>query len=67
MNKMFYFIILFFKVVFKNIYLILIFLAASGLSGGTRDLRCGMWDLSLWCVGFSLVEAHELSSCGTQA
>ena len=31
-----------------------IYLAASGLSCGMRDLCCGMWDLSLWCKGSSL-------------
>ena len=43
------------------------FLAASGLSCGTRDLslrRVGSW---LQCVGFSLVVARRLISCGVQA
>ena len=46
-----------------------IYLAALGLSCGTQDLRCGMWDLLLWHVGFSLVVAcsFSLSSCGTRA
>ena len=44
----------------KNIYLfIYLFLgAASGLSCGTQDLHCSMWDLSLRCAGFSLVVAR---------
>ena len=43
-----------------NFYLF-IYLAASG--------RWGMWDLSLWCVGFSQVVARgcSLSSCGAWA
>ena len=52
------------------------FLAVSGLSHGTRDLRWGMWDLLLWRVvsslrrlGFSLVVAcgFSLFSCGARA
>ena len=38
-----------------------------GLSCGTWDLCCGMQYLSLWCMGFSLVAARGLSSCGVQA
>ena len=30
-----------------------IYLAALGVSHGTRDLRCGMQDLSLWHMGSS--------------
>ena len=53
----------------------LFFLAALGLSCGTRDLHCGMWDPLLRRVGsllqhadFSLVVACGLlSSCGLQA
>ena len=33
-----------------------------GLSCGTQDLRCSMWDLSLRCTGFSLVVACGLQS-----
>ena len=40
---------------FKSIYL-----AASGLSCGTRDLRWGMWDLSLQCMGSSLRHTGSL-------
>ena len=46
-----------------------IFLAALGLSCGTRHLCCGMQDLLLWCAGsslrhagFSLVVARGLQS-----
>ena len=45
------------KEIFLKIYW-LIDLAASGLC-------CSMPDVSLWCVGLSLVVAHGLSSCGT--
>ena len=44
-----------------------IYLAALGLSCSMGDLRCGMWGLSLWYAGFSLVAAHRLScpvACG---
>ena len=40
---------------------IIIYLAASGLSYSMWGLHCGMWDLSLRRVGFSLVVAHGLS------
>ena len=60
--------------IFIFYFLIFIYLAALGLSCGTRDLRCGMQDLllrcmgfSLWRVGFSLVVACGLSSCGVWA
>ena len=39
---------------FEDLFLINLFLAASGLS-------CGMWDLSLWHTGFSLVVACGFS------
>ena len=44
-------------------------MAALDLSCSTRDLCGGVWDLSLWCAGFSLVVAcrFSLSSCGVQA
>ena len=42
------------------IYLFIYLLAASSLS-------CGMQDLSLWCMGFSLVVSHSLITCDTQA
>ena len=45
-------------------FFLFFFLAASGLSCGTRDLRCSTRDLSLCCTGSSLVVAHGLlSSC----
>ena len=43
-----------------------LFLAASGLSCGTRDIRCGMQDLLLWCAG-SLLQHLDFSlvvACG---
>ena len=40
----------------------LCYLAVSGLSCGTQDLRWGMRDLSLRCAGFSLVVARRLQS-----
>ena len=43
-----------------------IYLTALGLSCGTRDLGCSMWDLSLLRVD-SLVVAHGLSSVGVRA
>ena len=48
----------FFVFVFKNIYLLILFLAVSVLS-------CGMQFLSLWHSDFSLVVGHRLQS--TQA
>ena len=51
-------------------------MATSGLSCGTWDLRCRMWDPLLWrtgslsqCTGFSLVVVcgFSLSSCGVRA
>ena len=47
--------------VFKKIfiYLFILFLALSGLS-------CSMWDLSLQCMGLSLVVARELQSAWAQ-
>ena len=45
------------------------FLAALGLSCDTWGLCWGVWNLLLWCAGFSLVVAcgFSLSSCGAQA
>ena len=43
-----------------------IYLAVSGLSCGTRDLRCGMQNLLLLCAGFSLVVALRLQSAWAQ-
>ena len=58
----------------SSIYLFYLFLAASGLSCGTWDLHWGMWDLSLWCAGISLVvprgiciEAYGIFRCGARA
>ena len=39
---------------FVLIFIIYLFLAASGLSCGMQDLHCGMWDFSLQHVGSSL-------------
>ena len=39
----------------------------SGLSCGTLDLHCSMWDLFLRRAGFSLVVERGLSSCGMWA
>ena len=54
-------------------FLIFIYLAASGLSCGTWDIRCGMRDLSLWrsgsslqCAGFSLVVVCGLQGAQAQ-
>ena len=47
---------------FLNFIYLILFLAASGLICGTWDLRCCMWDLSLWRTGFSLVVARGLCS-----
>ena len=43
------------------------FLAVSGFSCGMRDLSLRCAGSSLQCVSFSLVVAHGLSSCSTQA
>ena len=53
----------------QMLFLKKIFLAASGLSCGTWDLRCGPRDFSLWHAGFSLAVACRffLSRCGVQA
>jgi len=59
-----------FLIFYLSVYL-LIYLAAQGLSCGTWDLRCVLWDLSLWCMSSrapcSVVAAGELScsvACG---
>ena len=60
-------LILFLKIYLLFIYFVY-FLAASGLSCGTRDLSLQCSGSSLWCTGFSLVVAYgfSLSSCGAQ-
>ena len=56
--------------IFKKFYLFIffIFLAASGLSCGSRDLLLQRMGSSLQHAGFSLVEAcrFSLSSCGAR-
>ena len=54
---------------FFKIFIYFLLLAVSGLSCDTQDLCCGMPDLLLQHVGFSLVVAcgFSLSSCGAQA
>ena len=49
--------------VFK-IYLFIIYLAALGLSCGTRALRCGVRASVSWCA---VSRAHGLSSCNARA
>ena len=62
-----YFILFYFLIFLIFIYFInYLFLAVSGLSCDTRDLRCSMRDLSLQCVGFSLVVARGLQSAWAQ-
>ena len=46
---------------------IYLFLAALGLSCGTRDLSLQRVGYSLWRTGFSLVVACRLISCSTWA
>ena len=46
----------------KDLFIIYLFLAVSGLSCGTREVRCGTRaSLLLWCAGFLF------SSCGMRA
>ena len=83
MSIQYFYFFIFLRVFFKDLFIIITFLAASGLSchtqdlhWGTQDLHWGMQDLSLWLSGswlwyasFSLVVAcgFSLSSCGPQA
>ena len=54
-----------FYFILKKIYLfIYLFLATLGLSCGMQDLLLLRAGSLLQCTGFSLVVAHELSSCG---
>ena len=48
------------SLIYQLSFFFLIYLAASGLSYGLRDLLCIMWDLSLQYEG-SVVVAHRLS------
>ena len=55
-----------------HIYILFLFLilfyylAASGLSCGTRDLHCSLWDLALHRMG-PFIAACGIFHCGVQA
>ena len=59
----------FFRFLKKYLFILFIFLAASGLSCGTQGLCWGVQDLLLWCAGFSLVVTcgFSLSGCSARA
>ena len=50
----------FLKTYYLFMYLFTLFLAASGLSCGMRDLSLWRTGSSLWCAGFTLVVVHSL-------
>lgn len=48
--------------ILTTMHITFFFLSALDLSSSIRDFSCSMKDLSLWCVGFSLVVASGLQS-----